>query len=114
LLALFWSLGASATETIFDAGLRRATVTQYTAQYNAVVATYKQAVLTAFQQVEDYIATLGVVSDQINRDDAAIEAAQRYLNIATARDQTGLDPYLDVMRPNSRCRVTSRLRWLCA
>ena len=58
--ALFWSLGASASETIFDAGLRKATVAQYTATYNADVAAYKQTVLTAFQQVEDYIATLRV------------------------------------------------------
>ncbi len=64
--ALFWSLGAAASETIFDAGLRKATVAQYTAQYNADVASYKQAVLAAFQQVEDYIATLRVTSDQID------------------------------------------------
>jgi NodT family efflux transporter outer membrane factor (OMF) lipoprotein len=95
--ALFWSLGASASETIFDAGLRKATVAQYTATYNAGVAAYKQTVLTAFQQVEDYIATLRVLSEQIARQDAAIEAAQRYVKIAMARYQTGLDPYLDVM-----------------
>ena len=95
--ALFWSLGASASETIFDAGLRKATVAQYTATYNADVAAYKQTVLTAFQQVEDYIATLRVTSQQIARQDAAVQAAQRYLEIATARYQTGLDPYLDVI-----------------
>jgi NodT family efflux transporter outer membrane factor (OMF) lipoprotein len=95
--ALFWSLGASASETIFDAGLRRATVAQYTAAYNADVAAYKQTVLTAFQQVEDYIATLRILSRQIARQDAAVQAAQRYLDIATARYQTGLDPYLDVL-----------------
>jgi NodT family efflux transporter outer membrane factor (OMF) lipoprotein len=95
--SLFWSLGASASETIFDAGLRKSTVAQYTAQYNADVASYKQAVLTAFQQVEDYIATLRVTSDQINRQDVAVEAAQRYVKIATARYETGLDPYLNVM-----------------
>ena len=50
----FWSLGASASETIFDAGLRKATVAQYTAQFNADVAAIEQTVLTAFQQVEDY------------------------------------------------------------
>ena len=60
--ALFWSLGANASETIFDAGLRNATMAQYTATYNADVAAYKQTVLTAFQQVEDYIATLRVNS----------------------------------------------------
>jgi NodT family efflux transporter outer membrane factor (OMF) lipoprotein len=95
--ALFWSLGASATEILFDAGLRKATVAQYTATYDADVAAYKQTVLTAFQQVEDYISTLRVTSQQITRQDAAIRSAQRYLEIATSRYQTGLDPYLDVI-----------------
>ena len=95
--ALLWSLGASASETIFDAGLRNATVSQYTATYNADVAAYKQTLLTAFQQVEDYIAVLRVTSQQIARQNAAVEAAQRYVDISTARYQTGLDPYLDVM-----------------
>ncbi len=95
--ALFWSLGASASETIFDAGLRKATVAQYTATYNADVAAYKQTVLTAFQQVEDYIATLRVNSQQIAQQDAAVKSAQKYLNIATDRYKTGLDPYLDVI-----------------
>jgi outer membrane protein TolC len=95
--ALVWSLGASASETIFDAGLRRAAVAQYTATYNADVAAYRQTVLTAFQQVEDYIATLRVTSQQIAKQDAAVHAAERYVDIATARYQTGLDPYLDVI-----------------
>ena len=95
--ALVWSIGASASETIFDAGLRKATVAQYTAQYNADVAAYRQTVLTAFQQVEDYIATLRVTSQQIAKQDEAVHAAQRYLDIATSRYKTGLDPYLDVM-----------------
>jgi NodT family efflux transporter outer membrane factor (OMF) lipoprotein len=95
--ALFWSLGATATETIFDAGLRNATVAQYTATYNAGVASYKETVLTAFQQVEDYISTLRVTSQQVAKQDAAVQAAQRYVDIATARYETGLDPYLDVI-----------------
>jgi NodT family efflux transporter outer membrane factor (OMF) lipoprotein len=95
--ALFWSLGASAAQTLFDAGLRNATVAQYTAQYNADVASYRQTVLTAFQQVEDSIATLRVTSGQIYKQDEAIQAAQRYLDIAMARWQTGLDPYLNVI-----------------
>jgi NodT family efflux transporter outer membrane factor (OMF) lipoprotein len=95
--ALFWSAGAAASETIFDAGLRKATVGQYTATYNADVATYRQTVLTAFQQVEDYIATLRVTSAQIVQEDTAVKSAQRYLDIATSRYETGLDPYLDVI-----------------
>jgi NodT family efflux transporter outer membrane factor (OMF) lipoprotein len=94
---IFWALGASASETIFDAGLRKATVAQYTAAFNADVAAYKQTVLTAFQQVEDYIATLRVVSQQIIRQQEALKAAQQYVSLETARYETGIDPYLDVL-----------------
>lgn len=53
--------------------------------------------LTAFQQVEDGIATLRVLSNQLERQQEAVKAAQQYVDIAMARYQTGLDPYLDVM-----------------
>ena len=95
--ARFWSLGISASETIFDGGLRKATLRQYTAQFNAGVAAYRQTVLTAFQQVEDYLATVRVLSQQVERQKAAVAAAQRFLDIATSRYQTGIDPYLNVI-----------------
>jgi len=95
--ARFWSLGASASETIFDGGLRRATLRQYDAQFKADVAAYRQTVLTAFQQVEDYIATVRILSQQVERQRAAVAAAQRFLDIATSRYQTGIDPYLNVI-----------------
>jgi NodT family efflux transporter outer membrane factor (OMF) lipoprotein len=95
--ALFWSAGASASQIVFDAGLRKATVAQYTATYNADVASYRQTVLTAFQQVEDYIASLRILSQQVSQQEAAVAAAQRLLDIATSRYQTGLDPYLNVI-----------------
>jgi NodT family efflux transporter outer membrane factor (OMF) lipoprotein len=95
--ARFWSLGATASETIFDGGLRRATLRQYNAQFNADVAAYRQTTLTAFQQVEDSIATVRVLSQQIERERAAVAAAQRFLDIATSRYQTGIDPYLNVI-----------------
>jgi NodT family efflux transporter outer membrane factor (OMF) lipoprotein len=75
--ALLWSVGSTASETIFDAGLRRATIAQYTANFNADVATYKQTVLTAFQQVEDYIATLRILSQQTAQQQVAVDAAFR-------------------------------------
>jgi NodT family efflux transporter outer membrane factor (OMF) lipoprotein len=95
--ARFWSLGASASEEIFDGGLRHATIRQYTAQFNADVAAYRQTVLTAFQQVEDSISSVRVLSQQIERQQAAVAAAQRFLDIATSRYQTGIDPYLNVI-----------------
>lgn len=95
--ALFWSLGASATETIFEGGLRSATVAQFKALYLADVAAYRQAVLMAFQQVEDALATLRVVSAQILRQQSAVDAARRNLDIALAAYHTGVDPYLNVI-----------------
>jgi NodT family efflux transporter outer membrane factor (OMF) lipoprotein len=95
--ARFWSLGASASEEIFDGGLRHATIRQYTAQFNADVASYRQTVLTAFQQVEDGVSSVRVLSQQIERQRAAVAAAQRFLDIATSRYQTGIDPYLNVI-----------------
>jgi NodT family efflux transporter outer membrane factor (OMF) lipoprotein len=93
----FFSLGAQGAETIFDAGLRRATVQQYRAQYDETVANYRQAVLTAFQQVEDNLAMLRILSSEIQQQDAAVQSAQKTLTIATDRYNTGLDPYLNVL-----------------
>ena len=95
--ALFWSAAGSATQTIFDGGLRKATVEQYNAQYLSDVAIYKQTVLTAFQQVEDYIATLRATSQQIIREDQAVKSAQRSFDLETARYETGIDPYINVL-----------------
>ncbi len=95
--ALFWSAGGSAAETLFDAGLRGATVDQYRAQYLSDVALYKQTVLTAFQQVEDYIATLRATSEQDLREVQAVKSAQRSYDLELARYETGVDPYINVL-----------------
>lgn len=93
----FFSIGAAGVETLFDAGLRRATVEQYQSQYNATVANYRQAVLVAFQQVEDNLSTLRILSAEIQDQDKAVDAAQRTLALATDRYQLGIDPYLNVI-----------------
>lgn len=93
----FWSVGPSAAETIFDAGLRRATMEQYRATYDEAVANYRQTVLTAFQEVEDNLASLRILSQDIEQQQAAVEAASRSLQEATARYRSGLDPYLNVI-----------------
>jgi NodT family efflux transporter outer membrane factor (OMF) lipoprotein len=93
----FWSVGPSVSETIFDAGLRRATVNQYIFTYNADVASYRQTVLTAFQQVEDYLAAVRILSQQVLQQQAAAQSAQRFVDLETARYETGVDPYIDVV-----------------
>src|SRR5271155_2174713 len=93
----FWSVGGSIPETIFDAGLRRATVQQYVATYNADLASYRQTVLTAFQQVEDGLAEVRILSKEIQQEQQAVDSAQTYLKLEQARYDTGVDPYLDVL-----------------
>jgi NodT family efflux transporter outer membrane factor (OMF) lipoprotein len=95
--ALFWSAASSASETIFDGGLRKATMAQYNAQYNADLAAYKQTVLTAFQQVEDSISTLRTSTQQSLLEDKAVQSAQHSLDLETARYETGVDPYINVL-----------------
>src|ERR1700686_2850540 len=93
----FWSVGSSVSETIFDAGLRRATVLQFEATYNADVAGYRQTVLTAFQQVEDFLAAVRILSKQIELQQEAVKSAERFLELANARYYTGVDTYLNVL-----------------
>jgi NodT family efflux transporter outer membrane factor (OMF) lipoprotein len=93
----FWSVGASIPETIFDAGLRRATVQQNVATYNADIASYRQTVLTAFQQVEDSLAEVRILSKEIQQEQQAVDSAQTYLKLEEARYDTGVDPYVDVL-----------------
>jgi NodT family efflux transporter outer membrane factor (OMF) lipoprotein len=93
----FWSVGASIPETIFDAGLRRATVQQNVATYNADLASYRQTVLIAFQQVEDSLAEVRILSKEIQQEQQAVDSAQTFLKLEQARYDTGVDPYIDVL-----------------
>jgi NodT family efflux transporter outer membrane factor (OMF) lipoprotein len=92
----FWSVGPSISETVYDAGLRRATVNQYKATYNADLAAYRQTVLTAFQQVEDSLAAVRILSQQIRRQQEAVDSSQTFLRLELGRYETGIDPYIDV------------------
>jgi len=116
----FWSVGSTLSETLFDAGLRRATVRQYQAAYDQTVANYRQTVLTAFGQVEDNLAALRILASEIQQQDQAVDSAQRLLGIATDRYRLGLDPYLDVITAQTtllsaqQTAVTLRLQQLTA
>jgi NodT family efflux transporter outer membrane factor (OMF) lipoprotein len=92
-----WSVGPGLNETIYDAGLRRATVNQFVATYNADVASYRQTVLTAFQQVEDELAAVRILSQQIIQQQQAEQSARRFVELEMARYETGVDPYIDVV-----------------
>ncbi len=93
----FWSIGPGVSETIYDGGLRRATVNQYISTYNADVASYRQTVLTAFQQVEDDLSNLRIGSRQIAQQKEAQASAEQYVQLALDRYKLGLDPYSNVV-----------------
>ncbi len=92
-----WSVGPTLAETIYDAGLRRATVQQYQAAYDQTVANYRNTVLTAFQQVEDNISGSRILAHELDQQDTAVKSAERNLLIATNRYKLGIDPYLNVI-----------------
>ena len=93
----FWSVGPQLAETLFDAGKRRAQVRLTQAAYDASVANYRQTVLTAFQQVEDSLAQLRILSDEAAITDRAVKAAQKSLDISTTQYRGGLANYLQVI-----------------
>jgi NodT family efflux transporter outer membrane factor (OMF) lipoprotein len=95
--ARVWSIGSSLTETLFDAGLRRATVQQFRGLYDEDVANYRQTVLAAFQQVEDNLSAERILALQTQQQSAAVGSAQRNLGLATDRYRLGIDPYLNVI-----------------
>ncbi len=94
---LFWSLGGSLSQTIFDAGKSRAITEQARANYQGTVANYRQTVLTAFQEVEDNLSTLRILSEELKQQNDAVASSERYLTLADARYKSGVDGYLNVI-----------------
>jgi NodT family efflux transporter outer membrane factor (OMF) lipoprotein len=92
-----WSFGPSLVETVFDGGLRRAQVAQARAAHDASVATYRQTVLSGFQQVEDEIATLRILEQQAVVEEAAVKAAKEAEALTLNQYKAGTVPYSSVI-----------------
>jgi multidrug efflux system outer membrane protein len=92
-----WSLGLSASETLFDAGRTRANVRIAGADYTAAVATYRQTVLTAMEEVENGITGLAYLDRAGVQADASVRHAQQAFDIATDRYKGGVDTYLEMI-----------------
>ena len=93
----YWTAGGTATQPILDFGARKATVEQYEAQYRSAVAGYRQTVLNAFKEVEDYLVSSRQLAEQEQRQKRAVVAAERYEKLANTRYKTGVDTYLNVI-----------------
>lgn len=91
-----WSLGAQAAETIFDGGARSATVAAAKEGYQATVANYRQVVLTAFQDVEDNLASLRILNHQILIEKKAVASAKLALKLVMNQYKSGTVDYVSV------------------
>ncbi len=93
----FWAIGPQAVLTVFDGGLRRAQVAQARAEFDASAANYRGVVIAAFQQVEDSLASLNHYYDAALQEKAAVDAAQRTLNLSNVLYVQGATDYLTVI-----------------
>jgi NodT family efflux transporter outer membrane factor (OMF) lipoprotein len=103
-----WSVGASASETIFDAGRRHATNLQAQANYDQTVALYRQQVLQSFQDVEDNLAALRILEDESKAQKDAVADAERSENLSVIRYKGGLATYLEVITTQSTALADER------
>jgi NodT family efflux transporter outer membrane factor (OMF) lipoprotein len=92
-----WTLGASASEVLFDAGRRKAVKAETIATYEQTSANYRESVLQAFQEVEDNLAAAQILQRESTQQAAAVADAQQSLDLSTHLYQTGLADYLQVI-----------------
>jgi NodT family efflux transporter outer membrane factor (OMF) lipoprotein len=93
----FWSVGPSLAQILFDGGERRAAVLQARALNDAQAATYRQTVLSAFQSVEDNLAALRILSQELDQQHKATLAAERTVRLSAVRFRNGVDSYVNVI-----------------
>jgi NodT family efflux transporter outer membrane factor (OMF) lipoprotein len=92
-----WSLGASATELLFDAGQRHALTDQARHQYEAQADAYKNSIYSAFEDVEDNLSALRILDEENVVEVRAVAAAQHSLDISNQRYKGGVTTYLEVL-----------------
>ncbi|MGH9776047.1 MAG: efflux transporter outer membrane subunit [Candidatus Acidiferrales bacterium] len=103
-----WSLGASAAEILFDAGKRHAITEQARAAYDQSVATYRETVLGAFQDVEDNLAALRVLEEEAKTEGVAVNSAEHSLALSNNRYRGGVVSYLEVITAQSAALTDER------
>src|SRR5262245_7453929 len=93
----FWSVGPAISETVFDGGLRAGLTEQARGVYDGTVASYRETVLTAFQEVEDNLAALRILESEAGVQDEAVKAAQQSVTVFTNQYKAGITSYLEVV-----------------
>jgi NodT family efflux transporter outer membrane factor (OMF) lipoprotein len=92
-----WSLGPQLGQLIFDGGASKAATSQAIAAYDAAVASYRQTVLTAFQEVEDNLAALRILEREAALQDQALQAARQAVTLVLNQYKAGTVSYVSVV-----------------
>jgi NodT family efflux transporter outer membrane factor (OMF) lipoprotein len=92
-----WSLGAQATELLFDAGQRHALTDVARHNYEAQADAYRNSVFQAFDDVEDQLAALRVLEQEAATEQRAVDAAQHSFDLSNTRYKGGVTSYLEVL-----------------
>jgi outer membrane protein TolC len=92
-----WSVGPSLAATLFDGGARSAAVEAARAGYDQTVATYRQTVLSGFQQVEDQLAALRILEQQAVVEDATLRSAEEAVRLTLNEYRAGTVAYTAVV-----------------
>ena len=106
--SFLWSIGPTLSQTIFDAGRRRSLSEQANASYDETVANYRQTTLSAFQQVEDNLVALRVLTQEADHQHRATLAAESAEQIFNNRYVGGLDTYLQVVTAQTTALANER------
>ncbi|MBP6019535.1 MAG: efflux transporter outer membrane subunit [Burkholderiaceae bacterium] len=106
--ASFWSLGPALALAIFDGGAREANVASMRAAYDAQAATYRQTVLTALREVEDYLIQRHVLDQEQDAQTRALAAARLSLELTRNQYEAGLIDYLSVVQVETTALSTER------
>jgi len=104
-----WSVGGDLLQPIFEGGRNRANLAATKSAYDESVANYREAVLTAFQQVEDGLSDLNTLSQAGTTQNAAVSDARRALEIANNRYTGGVTSFLDVVTAQAALLTNERL-----
>ena len=104
----FWTIGSALLVNVFDAGRRHAVADQARAEQDEATAVYRQAVLVAFREVEDQLATLRILDEEAAIQRRAVDAAERSLMQATNRYRGGLANYLEVTSAQNAALANQR------
>lgn len=106
--SLLWSLGPTLSQTVFDAGRRSSLTEQANASYDETVANFRQTTLSAFQQVEDNLVALRVLTEEADHQHRATLAAESAEQIFNNRYVGGLDTYLQVVTAQTTALANER------